>query len=83
MDDDIVHEYARLAQGAYGGQEVPGYDIDRDLSGDSHTTYVKDGVAHVAYRGTQLSGASKNKWKDLGDDALLSLRRQHISRRFK
>lgn len=75
---------AILADGSYGGKEVENFTIDRDLSDRNRTVYVdKDGKAHIAFRGTNLSGASKTKWADLGADALIALGLQDLSARFK
>jgi hypothetical protein len=82
-NEDNMFQYAILSEGAYGkhGKEVEGYSIDPELSNQHRTTYVKDGKAIVAFRGTDLSG--KNKWADLGTDMLITLGLQNLSSRFR
>ena len=77
-------KYALLSKASYGGQEVPGFTIDRDLSNVNRTTYVDDdtGKAIIAFRGTDLVNKS-NKWKDLGTDALVALGMQELGSRFQ
>lgn len=65
-----VQDAARLAAGAYGGQEVPGYEIDPDLSNRDLTTYRNpvSGEVTVAFRGTDFKN-KQNRWRDLKEDA--------------
>ena len=60
---------------------VAGWTRDPELSNGDYSTYVKNGKAQVAYRGTDLKG--KNKWRDLGADILVGLGLQDLSNRVK
>lgn len=81
-DEVTMQEFAKLSDGAYGKKDVDGYEIDHELSNSNRTVYHKDGKAVVSFRGTDLSG-SKNRWKDLGTDALLAFGLQDLSTRFQ
>jgi hypothetical protein len=81
-DENKMAEYAKLSDGAYGVKDVDGYDVDNELSNSNRTVYVKDGKAVVSFRGTDLS-SKKNKWKDLGNDALIAVGLQDLSSRFR
>jgi hypothetical protein len=80
--DANVREMARLSDGAYGGKDVEGYTIDKQLSSPDRTAYVKDGKVTLAYRGTDFKNKS-NTYRDLGTNALLALGLQDVSSRFK
>jgi hypothetical protein len=77
-------EHAKLAQAAYKGDDVEGYDIDRSLSNRNRTVYVNrdSGKATIAFSGTRL-GSKRDRWGDLGSDALLALGLHDMSARFK
>ena len=81
---DDAYTNASLADGAYGQKEVAGHTIDKELSNGNRSVYVnnKTGKATVSFRGTDLSG-KKNRWKDLGTDALVGLGLQNLSSRHR
>lgn len=83
QENSSIDTYARLSAGAYGGKDVDGFNIDHELSNDDYTTYhnPKTNKAYVSFRGTDLHG--KNKFRDIGADALLALGLQEASNRFK
>lgn len=82
LGDSIRGDYAKLSKGSYGSQDIKGYTIDRGLSNQNRTTYVKDGKAIVSFRGTDLK-TKDNKWKDLGTDALIFFGLERFGSRFK
>lgn len=85
-EEEPWHKHAILADASYRrNTPVEGYEIDSEFSDRNRTVYVKDGKAHIAFRGTQLSGekAENNKWRDLGADALIALGLQDLSARFR
>lgn len=75
--------HAQLAKASYG-KEAPGhgYQLDTELSNRDRHVYHKDGKAVVAFRGTNLSG-TKDRFRDLAADALITLGLTHTSKRFK
>jgi hypothetical protein len=81
-------KYAALAEAAYTrAKPMEGYTIDPEFSDRNRTVYIDDetGKAHIAFRGTQLSGHGKegSRWADVGADALIALSLQDLGYRFR
>lgn len=80
---DIPVEDAKLSAGAYGGKQVDGYTIDKQLSSPDRTAYVDpEGNVTLAFRGTNLKDPS-TRFRDIGTDLLLTMGLQGVSSRFK
>jgi hypothetical protein len=77
LDGDSVL-YARMAQGAYSRETIPGWDIVSDLSNRNRVVYARDGKAVIAYRGTDPSNLG-----DLGSDALAGLGLKKFGARYQ
>lgn len=79
MDEDDIILNAKLASGSYTKEpEINGWKSDPELSGEDYTTYVKDGKAKIAYRGTDLKNT-----RDIGADILIGTGLQDLSNRMK
>ena len=76
-------DYAVLAKGAYKSSHVKGWDIDQELSGDNHTTYInkRTGKAVVAFSGTRLHNG-KRRADDISADAAIMVGTHQHHHRF-
>lgn len=82
-DEDTAREMATLSDAAYKPGTVPeGWKVGKELSNENRSLFHRNGNAVVAYRGTDLSG-KKNKWKDTGTDALITLGLGDLSSRLR